>query len=162
LIWVLLAGAAVGLIFDFYRSLRKWMGWGRFATYSGDILFSLAVLALLFRFFLRANALDLRFYIIWGSVLGLFIYNRIFSRLALWLFFKFFLLIEKILWLIREGVKIPVKGLVLLMRPPYAILRWFSFLVFRIVENFFAEPLITTRKKILNFWNRLFPPRTNG
>jgi len=138
------------------------MGWGKFATFIGDLLFSVAALALLFRFFLRANALDLRFYILWGSVLGLFLYMRVLSRATLWLFFKLYLLIENLVWLILEGLKIPVKGIILLMRPPYAFLRWFSLLVFRIVETLLAEPVWRVRKKILSLWDRLFPPRTNG
>lgn len=162
LIWVLLAGVAVGLIFDFYRSLRKWMRWGKFATFTGDILFSVVALVLLFRFFLRANALDLRFYILWGSVLGLFLYTRVLSRVSLWLFFKLYRLIENLVWLILEGFKIPVKGVIFLMRPPYAVLRWFSLLVFRIVETFLAEPMRRTRKRVLRLWDRIFPPRTNG
>jgi spore cortex biosynthesis protein YabQ len=157
-----LAGVAVGFLFDFYRSLRKWLGWGKFATYSGDILFSLAALVLFFRFFLRANALDFRFYIIWGSMLGLFIYSRLLSRASIWFLFKVFRLIENIIWLIQEGLKIPVKGIVLLMRPPYAILRWFSLLIFRIAEVFITEPIGRVKKKVANLWDRLFPPRTNG
>lgn len=138
------------------------MGLGKFATVIGDILFSVISLALLFRFFLRANALDLRFYILWGSVLGLFLYTRILSRATLWLFFKLYRLIEYLIWLIVEGIKIPIKGVILLMRPPYALLRWFSLLVFRILEAFLGEPLWKARKKALSLWDRLFPPRTNG
>lgn len=162
LFWVVIAGVAVGFLFDFYRSLRKWLGWGKFATTAGDILFSLASLYLLFRFFLKANALDFRFYILWGSVLGLFIYLRLFSKLSLRLFFSIYRLIENIIRLIVEGVKIPIKGLILLMRPPYAVLRWFSLLVFRIAEVFIAEPIIRIKKSLDNVWNRLFPPRNDG
>jgi spore cortex biosynthesis protein YabQ len=159
---VLLAGIAVGFIFDFYRSLRRWMGWGKIATTLGDILFTGVALILLFRFFLKANALDLRFYILWGSVLGLFLYTRMLSRVALWFFFKLFRLIEKLIWIILEGLKIPVKGVILLMRPPYAFLCWFSLLVYRIVEVFLAEPIRELRKKVFRMWDRIFPPRTKG
>lgn len=138
------------------------MGWGKFATFTGDILFSVVALVLLFRFFLRANALDLRFYILWGSVLGLFLYIRILSKPSLWFFFKLYRLIESLVWIILEGLKIPIKGVMLLMRLPYAVLRWFSLLAFRFVESFLAEPIVRTRKKAINLWNRLFPPRTNG
>lgn len=138
------------------------MGWGKFATFMGDILFSVVALGLLFRFFLRANALDLRFYILWGSVLGLFVYTRVLSRASLWFFFKLYRLIENIIWVILEGLKIPVKGLILLMRVPYAVLHWFSLLIFRIVETFLVEPIRRTQKRVLSLWDRLFPPRTNG
>lgn len=156
-----MAGVIVGFLFDFYRSLRKWLGWGNLATIIGDILFSLASLGLFFRFFLKANALDFRFYMLWGSVLGLFVYFQFLSRIFIWSFFKVFELIETILWLIREGIKIPVKGLILLMRPPYTILRWFSLLIFRILEAFLVDPLEKLKRNILNVWNRFFPPHTH-
>ena len=156
------AGAAVGFVFDFYRSLRKWLGWGKVLTMAGDLIFSAVALFLLFKFFLKANHLDFRFYIVWGSVLGLFLYTRIFSRIILWIFFKTYHFLEQCLGLILWLLKIPLKVLVILMRPPYTILRWFSLLVFRIAEAFLGEPVVKTRMKVLGFWDRLFPPRTNG
>jgi hypothetical protein len=104
----------------------------------------------------------LRFYILWGSILGLFLYTRILSRLTLWLFFKLYQLIESILGLIVMALKIPVKAVILIMRPPYALLRWFSLLLYRISETFLAEPVWKTRKRAHSFWDRLFPPRTKG
>lgn len=162
LIWVVAAGAAVGLVFDFYRSLRKWLDWGRFLTIVGDVLFSIVALFLLYKFFLRANHLDFRFYIVWGSVLGLFLYTRILSKITLWLLFKCYRFLEMSIGLILKVLKIPVKVLILLMGPPYAILRWFSLLVFRIAEALLGEPAIKTRKRVINLWDRFFPPRTNG
>lgn len=138
------------------------MRWGKFATSTGDLLFSVVALVLLFRFFLRANALDLRFYILWGSVLGLFVYTRVLSKASLWLFSKLYRLIENLVWVILEGLKIPVKGLILLMRLPYAVLRWFSLLVFRFVETLLVEPVGRIKKRVLRLWDWLFPPRTNG
>ncbi|WP_035242938.1 spore cortex biosynthesis protein YabQ [Desulfitobacterium hafniense] len=162
LIWVVAAGAAVGFVFDFYRSLRKWLGWGKVMTVVGDLIFSAVALFLLFKFFLKANHLDFRFYIVWGSVLGLFLYTRILSRITLWLFFKCYRFIEACLGLILLVLKFPFKVLAVLMRPPYAVLRWFSLLVFRIAEAFLGKPLTKTRKTMISFWERLFPPRTNG
>jgi len=162
LIWVVAAGAAVGFVFDFYRSLGKWLGWGKITTIVGDLIFSVVALFLLFKFFLRANHLDFRFYIVWGSVLGLFLYTRIFSKIILWLFFKCYRFIEACAWLILQVLKFPFKVLAVLMVPPYAVLRWFSLLIFRIAEAFFGEPIAKTRKKMINLWDRLFPPRTNG
>ncbi|AGA67644.1 Spore cortex protein YabQ (Spore_YabQ) [Desulfitobacterium dichloroeliminans LMG P-21439] len=162
LIWVVAAGAAVGLVFDFYRSLRKRLGWGKFLTVVGDLIFSAVALYLLFRFFLKANHLDFRFYIVWGSALGLFLYSRILSPVVVWLLFKCYWLIERFMGLILSLLSIPIKIVRALMGPPYAILRWFSLLLFRINEALWGESLVKIRKKAINFWNRLFPPRTNG
>lgn len=131
-------------------------------TIVGDLIFSAVALFLLFKFFLKANHLDFRFYIVWGSVLGLFLYTRILSKIALWVFFKCYWLVERFMWVILSILKIPVKVLITLMRPPYAILRWFSLLVFRVAEALLGEPVVRARKKFINFWDRLFPPRTNG
>lgn len=158
--WVILAGAAVGLVFDFYRSFRRWQGWGPVLTFIGDVLFSLVALYILFRFFERANALDFRFYIIWGSLLGLVLYLRLLSRFSLRFCFGLYRVINYLAGLIRRGIKIPIRGLVLIMRPPYAILKWFSMLLYRIGELFLLE-LIMHLKRLKGWWNSLIPPRTN-
>lgn len=150
------------MLFDFYRSLRRYLRWGRVITWAGDLLFSLIALVILFRFFQRANALDFRIYILWGSILGLFIYLRLLSRGLIKLYLQLFRLISYLLWLLREGLKIPVKGIYFLMRPPYALLRWFSFLIFRILEELLDQPLRRARIRIFNLWKQLFPPRTKG
>ncbi|WP_425807863.1 spore cortex biosynthesis protein YabQ [Desulfitobacterium sp. Sab5] len=160
--WVVMAGVVVGIFFDFYRSLRHWLKWGRISTWAGDLLFSLAALFILFRFFLRANALDFRIYILWGSVLGLFLYLRFLSKLIIKMYLRLFYMISYFFWLLKEGAKIPIRGVFVLMRPPYALLRWFSFLIYRILEAFLAQPLKQIYLKAIFFWERLFPPRTKG
>lgn len=157
-----MAGVVVGFAFDFYRSFRHWCGWGRGVTFFGDVLFSFVALAILFRFFLRANALDLRLYIAWGSLLGLVLYLRLLSRFTVRFFLKFYDFVIRLLELIHRGINIPIRGLVLLMRPPYAFLRWFSLLVYRMAEVLLLGPLVRIKQSINTFWNRLFPPRTNG
>lgn len=160
--WVVMAGVAVGVLFDFYRSLRYYLKWGRVTTLAGDLLFSLIALVILFYFFQRANALDFRIYILWGSVLGIFLYLRFLSRGLVKLYLQFFRLISYLLWLLQEGLKIPIRGVYILMRPPYALMRWFSFLIFRILEELLARPLRRTKVRFFNLWKRLFPPRTKG
>lgn len=150
----------MGILFDFYRSLRRYLRWGRVSTWVGDLFFSLIALIILFRFFQRANALDFRIYLLWGSVLGLFLYLRIFGRSLIKLYLQFFRFISYLLWLIRQGLKIPVRGIQILMRPPYALLRWFSFLIYRIMEAALVQPIRQVRIWLNDFGNRLFPPRT--
>lgn len=71
-------------------------------------------------------------------------------------------MISYFFWLLKEGAKIPIRGVFVLMRPPYALLRWFSFLIYRILEAFLAQPLKQIYLKAIFFWERLFPPRTKG
>lgn len=152
----------MGVCFDFYRSLRRYLRWGRVSTWAGDILFSLITLVILFRFFQQANALDFRMYILWGSILGIFLYLRLLSRTLIKVYIQLFRLISYLFWLLRQGLKVPLRGVFILMRPPYALLRWFSFLGYRILEAALAQPLRQTRGRIFDFWNTLFPPRTKG
>lgn len=159
--WVIVAGAAVGLVFDFYRSFRRWQGWGQVLTFIGDVLFSLVALFILFRFFERANALAFRFYIIWGSLLGLVLYLRLLSRFSVRFYFGLYRVLNYLAGLIYRGIKIPIRGLVLIMRPPYAILKWFSMLLYRIGELFLLELTMPIKKKLKGWWNSLMPPRTN-
>lgn len=157
-----MAGATVGLIFDFYRSFRRWQGWGRVLTIIGDIVFSLVALIILFQFFERANALAFRFYIIWGSLLGLILYLRLLSRLSLRILFKLYRVITYLEKLIHRGIKVPIRGLILIMRPPYAVLHWFSLLLYRIGELILVEPIMCIKRRGKMWWNRILPPRTNG
>jgi len=159
--WVILSGAVVGFVFDFYRSFRRWQGWGKVLTFIGDILFSLVALFILFRFFERANALAFRFYIIWGSLLGLVLYLRLLSRFAVRFYFGLYRVISYLAGLIHRGIKIPIRGIALIMRPAYAILKWFSLLVYRIGEYLFLDLIIHTQKRLKGWWTSLVPPKTN-
>jgi spore cortex biosynthesis protein YabQ len=156
------AGATVGLVFDFYRTFRRWQGLRGVLTFIGDLLFSLVALYILFRFFERANALAFRFYIIWGSLLGLVIYLRLFSRFVVRFFFGLYQFISYLAGLIHRGIKIPIRGIVLIMRPPYAVLRWLSLLLYRIGEYILIEPLKHINSVWNAWWSRFFPPRKNG
>ncbi len=138
-------------------------------TFFGDLIFSLGALALAGYLFWRANALEFRFYIVWGSLLGLFVYLKVFSRLITRILFKLLSLLEKTVALFVRSLKVPYRGLVLLMGPPYAILRWMSLLLYRIAEVLVADPLSRARYKtarlkfkLARIWNYFFPPRTNG
>ena len=151
----------MGLVFDFYRSFRRWQGWGQVLTFVGDVLFSLVALFILFRFFERANALAFRFYIIWGSLLGLVLYLRILSRFFVRFYFGFYQVVSYLAGLIHRGLRIPIRGIVLMMRPPYAILKWFSMLLYRISELFLLELTMGIKKRLKRWWNSLMPPKIN-
>jgi spore cortex biosynthesis protein YabQ len=159
--WVIVAGATVGFVFDFYRSFRRWQVWGQVLTFIGDVLFSLVALFILFRFFERANALAFRFYIIWGSLMGLVLYLRLLSRFSVRFYFGLYRVLNYVTGLIHRGIKIPIRGLVLIMQPPYAILKWFSMLLYRIGGLLFLEPIMHIRKTLIRWWNSLMPPRIN-
>lgn len=152
----------VGIVFDFFRTFRRWRGWGPVVTFGGDILFSFIAMLILYRLFARANALAFRFYNIWGSLLGLILYLRFFSRYLVRSYFALYQLITNLVKLLFRGIMIPIRGLVLLMRPPYAILRWFSLLFYRIGEHIVYRPILNLKINAKEWWRQRWPPRTNG
>lgn len=162
LFWVILAGATVGVGFDFYRSFRSWLGWGRVVTFIGDLVFSVVALTILFWFFERANALAFRSYNVWGSLLGLVLYLRLLSRFSVRCFFGIYRIISYLVELLLRGIKIPIRGLILVMRPPYALLCWFSLLSYRIGGVILFEPIANIKRRVKVWWNKLLPPKING
>lgn len=131
-------------------------------TFLGDIVFSFVALAILFWFFEKANALAFRSYIMWGSLLGLVLYLRLLSRFSVRGFFGIYGILTYFARLIQKGIKIPISALFMLMRPPYALLRWFSLLVYRITEVILFEPIVGVKKRMKAWLNHLLPPKTNG
>ena len=151
----------MGIVFDFYRSFRRWRNWRGVSTFIGDVFFSLVALLILFRFFQRANALAFRFYIIWGSLLGLVLYLRLISRFVVRSFFELYGFMSYLAELIHSGIKIPMRGIVLIMRPLYAVLQWFSLLFYRMGEYILFGPLMHIKSEWQVWFRRLFPPRKN-
>jgi spore cortex biosynthesis protein YabQ len=154
----MLAGSAVGLFFDIYRSFRSWNKLGPAMTFIGDIFFSLGAFILLLYFFNKANALAFRFYMLWGSLLGLFIYLRLLSSFTLKILFQFYNLLRLLTRSLIRTFLIPYRGLTLVMYPFYAILRWLGLLLYRIAEALLSPPLCRVKNKMNEIYNRLFPP----
>lgn len=130
-------------------------------TFVGDIVFSFVALTILFWFFEKANALAFRSYIMWGSLLGLVLYLRLLSRFSVRGFFGIYGVLTYLARLTLKGIKIPISALFMLMRPPYALLRWFSLLVYRITEVILFEPIVGVKKRMKAWLNHLLPPKTN-
>ncbi len=157
----MLAGSVVGFFFDVYRSFRHWNKWSSSMTFIGDIFFSLLALVLLFYFFVKANDLAFRFYMLWGSLLGLFIYMRLISFIVLRILFKFYQFVHSVMEGVLLLLRIPYRGLILGMRPLYAILRWAGLLLYRIIEVLLSPLLCRAKNAVIKGWERLFPPRSN-
>ncbi|MHB1405753.1 MAG: spore cortex biosynthesis protein YabQ [Desulfitobacteriaceae bacterium] len=160
--WLAAGGFAIGLCFDVYRSLRRWLRWGPILTFGGDILFSFGALIIFLLFLEKANGLAFRFYIFWVSLLGLFLYLRFLSRFVTHtLLSTLDFILKTLLWL-RSLLRFPYRALVLLMKPPYAILRWLSLLFYRMGEVMLVPRTGQIKRGALDWWDRHFPPRTNG
>lgn len=158
LFWVVLAGSAVGFFFDVYRSFRRWNKWGYILTFLGDVFFSLGALVLLIYFFNKANELAFRFYMLWGSLLGLLIYLRLLSFVVMRILFKFYKFMHSVLKGLEYLLNLPHRALILVMRPPYAILRWAGLLLYRLSEVLLSSSIYRARDGLIKGWGKFFPP----
>jgi spore cortex biosynthesis protein YabQ len=153
--WVILAGAAIGAVFDVYRVFRSWRRWGRFRTFAGDMVFSAAALYILFNFLMKANFLAFRFYNIWGSLLGLVLYLKFFSRILVRIYLKILDGFTYLTILLLSWIKIPIRGIILVMLPLYKLIQWFSLLLFRILERLLFDLMITLVQKLKRLLKQL-------
>ncbi|MDR3288489.1 MAG: spore cortex biosynthesis protein YabQ [Peptococcaceae bacterium] len=158
----MIAGAAVGLTFDAYRAVRRWWGWGPILTFLADIIFSVCALGWLLYFFNKANALSFRFYMLWGSLLGLSLYLWIVSSWVMRGLFFGFRGLSYLRRLLIKLLKIPFWGLRVVMEPPYQLLRWFSLWIFRLSEALILWPVKKMAGKVVLGLKGLFFPGTNG
>lgn len=151
---IFLSGMAVGLIFDFYRIVRWRIGLNKVLTFIGDILFSIAALTVIFLFAQKANYLEMRFYIFGGSLMGLLVYLKVFSRPFKNLFLRFTQLLISLEQSFFNGVKslylLTKNVLVYLMSFPYGLLRWFALLLYRILEALVGSFMYEQSKKMKN------------
>ncbi|NLY11126.1 MAG: spore cortex biosynthesis protein YabQ [Firmicutes bacterium] len=76
----ILAGLSIGIIFDFYRLIRKVLRPGIISTAIMDLIFWLVISPLTIIYILLANWGELRFYVFLGISLGLVFYFLALSR----------------------------------------------------------------------------------
>jgi len=152
----------VGVTFDFYRALRKQLKWGQGLTWAGDVLFSLTALLILLLSFQKANFLTFRFYLFGGSLLGLIIYLSFFSKGLRRLFYYLFVFVASIARVVGLLLQIPWRLIVILMRPPYAVVRWVSMLLYRMSGTVVVPLLEKGRRVVRNLRLRLFPPHIDS
>ncbi len=79
----ILIGFIIGLIYDFFRILRKVFTHSNTLVYFEDILFWLFSTFIAFFILLHKNNLEFRFYLLIGIVLGLIFYFAIISTFVL-------------------------------------------------------------------------------
>ena len=123
-----LTGVAIGILFDFFRILRRTIKTNNIITYIEDILFwILTGLLLLFNIWFFNNG-EIRVYMFLGIILGVLIYMSTLSNILIKVF-------SKILQTIIKVLGIPFKTIISIFRKIITI----------------AEPLFTNiTKKIKN------------
>ena len=105
-------GLLIGLLFDFFRILRKSFKTSDIITYIEDILFwILTGIILLYSIFTFNNG-EIRFYMFLGVILGCIIYMLLFSRYIVNTITKIVLFFNKIIIKIINIIIYPLKMLI--------------------------------------------------
>jgi len=112
----ILAGFTIGVMFDVYRLIRSGIRPGHFLTTVMDVLFWIIATPVVVVELVVANWLELRFYVLLGVALGLFLYFSVFSPL-------FLALLLTAVEVIAAAFRSIVVGLGLLISAPIRFLR---------------------------------------
>lgn len=104
-------GLMVGFVYDIYKTMRYYSKPNKLLTYIGDLLFWIVLSLLFFYILLRINLGELRGYIIIGFLSGVFVYNKIFSKVIYQLCLKIGGTIKKILSKIIFAIAYPFRFL---------------------------------------------------
>lgn len=73
-------GLIAGFIYDIYKAIRYLFKPRKFMTYLGDFLFWTIITSIFFYILIKNNWGEIRGYIIFGFLLGILIYHRLFSK----------------------------------------------------------------------------------
>lgn len=111
-----LTGIAIGLLFDFFRALRKSIKTVDFVTYIEDILFwTLTGILILYNIWYFNNG-EIRIYMFLGIIMGILIYSLILSSI----FTKVITFILKKIFTILE---LPFKTIISIFNKIFAIIK---------------------------------------
>lgn len=140
----ILAGIAVGVMFDIYRILRGFNCPNKFVTAISDLLFWILAAIVTFIFMLYTNNGDLRYYIFVGLFVGLFMYFKLISK-------KFASVLGHIIYIIIKVFRIIINLIFYPIRlTKYAI----NYLFFRVkkVEKIIVKKanIKTSVRKVIN------------
>ena len=104
-----LTGVVIGILFDFFRILRKTIKTSNLITYIEDILFwILTGLLILYNIWYFNNG-EIRVFLFWGIILGVLIYMSTLSSIVIKTF-------TKILKTIIKVLELPFKTIIVVFR----------------------------------------------
>lgn len=101
-----LTGVAIGVLFDFFRILRKIIKTSNFVTYIEDISFWILTGLIILYNIWYFNDGEIRIYMFLGIIIGILIYMSTLSKLVILVFSKTFQAIIKILEIPLKAIKL--------------------------------------------------------
>ena len=141
----LINGLLIGLLFDFFRILRKAIKTADFITYIEDALFwVLTGLIILYSIFTYNNG-EIRLFMFLAIILGILVYLTFISKIILSISLGIINIVKKIFSIVFHIIKIPFHFFIKLIRKVF--LNPISFIIINI-SNYFT-------KYIKNFSNVL-------
>ncbi len=141
----LINGLLIGLLFDFFRILRKAIKTADFITYIEDALFwVLTGLIILYSIFTYNNG-EIRLFMFLAIILGILVYLTFISKIILSISLGIINVVKKIFCIVFHIIKIPFHFFIKLIRKVF--LNPISFIIINI-SNYFT-------KYIKNFSNVL-------
>jgi len=82
-LYTVIGGAAIALVYDLFRILRKAVRTGSLVTYAEDLLFWLIVSVIMFLTIYYSNDGELRAYLFIGACIGVILYALLLSRIVM-------------------------------------------------------------------------------
>ena len=102
-------GILIGIIFDFFRALRKNFKTNNIIIYIEDILFFIIIGALFLKSVLIFSFGEIRFYIFIAIIFGIITYVLTIEKICMIIFETFLYSIKKIILILITILKIPIK-----------------------------------------------------
>ena len=132
----LINGLLIGLLFDFFRILRKAMKTADFITYIEDALFwILTGLIILYSIFTYNNG-EIRLFMFFAIILGILIYLIFVSKIILSISLGIINVIKKVFSIVFNIIKVPINLLIGLIKKIF--LKPISFIIINI-RNYFTK-----------------------
>ena len=114
-----LTGVAIGVLFDFFRILRRTIKTSNIITYIEDVLFwILTGLLILYNIWYFNNG-EIRIYIFLGIIMGVLIYMSTLSNILIKIF-------SKILQVIIKVIELPIKTIITFFSKIFTTIYTFS------------------------------------
>jgi spore cortex biosynthesis protein YabQ len=117
------AGLAIGILFDFYRTVNYVLKPSKVFTHFMDLLFWIVTGLVVFAILLRADYAEIRIYTFIGISIGVFIYIKLFSEYVLKFFRWTFYLVGKTFRIVIVLIIMPFKVLYNILWSPVTWLK---------------------------------------
>ena len=118
-----LTGVIIGILFDFFRILRKSFKTSDIITYLEDIIFwILTGFIVLYNIWYFNNG-EIRLFMILGIIMGAIIYMLTLSNIIIKIFYEIINTLKKIILKLIKILELPFKPIVLICKKIYVIIR---------------------------------------